>query len=72
MTDDIVTRLRAKMNNEFIVHHPHMVRVPTIYEQAADEIERLRKALQDTFIEMEQLQKECHEWESLATRNSHP
>lgn len=42
MSDDIVTRLRKQMSNEFVIDHPNMVRVPTLYEQAADEIERLR------------------------------
>ena len=42
MSDDIVTRLRGQMSNEFVIDHPNMVRVPTLYEQAADEIERLR------------------------------
>ena len=42
MTDDIVTRLRKQMSNEFVIEHPNMVRVPTLYEQAADQIERLR------------------------------
>jgi hypothetical protein len=42
MTDDIVTRLRKQFSNEFVIEHPHMVRVPTLYEEAADEIERLR------------------------------
>lgn len=52
MGDDIVTRLQsdiafrlrlqAKVSNLYEIHHPHMIRVPTIYEEAADEIERLR------------------------------
>jgi len=41
MSDDIVTRLRKQFSNEFVIEHPHMVRVPTLYEDAADEIERL-------------------------------
>ena len=55
MTDDIVTRLtndiafrlrlQAKVSNLYEIQHPHMVRIPTIYEEAADEIERLRKEL---------------------------
>lgn len=57
MSDDIVTqltndiafrlRLQAKISNLYEIQHPHMVRVPTIYEEAADEIERLRKMLDD-------------------------
>jgi len=53
MADDIVTRLtndiafrlrlQAKVSNLYEIQHPHMVRVPTIYEEAADEIERLRE-----------------------------
>ncbi len=42
MTDDIVTRLRKQFCNEFVIDHPHMVRVPTLYEEAADEIAKLR------------------------------
>ena len=44
LTNDIAFRLRlqAKVSNLYEIHHPHMVRVPTIYEEAADEIERLR------------------------------
>jgi len=45
MSDDIVTRLRKQFSNEFVIEHPHMVRVPTLYEDAADEIERLRAEL---------------------------
>ena len=41
MSDDIVTRLRKQFSNEFVIEHPHMVRVPTLYEDAADKIERL-------------------------------
>jgi hypothetical protein len=57
MTDDILTqlqndiafrlRLQAKVSNLYDYNHPHMVRVPTIYEEAADEIERLRLDVQD-------------------------
>lgn len=47
MTDDIVTRLREQMRNEFVIEHPHMIRVPTLYEQAADEIERLRALISE-------------------------
>lgn len=43
MSEDIVTRLRGQMTREFVIQHPHMVRVPTLHEQAADEIERLRE-----------------------------
>jgi hypothetical protein len=42
MTDDIVTRLRKQFRNEFVIDHPRMVRVPTLYEEAADEIAKLR------------------------------
>ena len=52
MIDDIVTRLRKQMSNEFVIDHPNMVRVPTIYEEAADEIERLRTLL-DNALERE-------------------
>ena len=55
MNDDILTqlqkdiafrlRLQAKVSNLYQIQHPHMVRVATIYEEAADEIERLRDAL---------------------------
>lgn len=55
MSDDILTqltsdiafrlRLQAKISNLYEIQHPHMVRVPTIYEEAADEIERLRKII---------------------------
>lgn len=55
MSDNIVTqlqndvafrlRLQAKVSNLYEIQHPHMVRVPTIYEEAADEIERLRKLI---------------------------
>lgn len=58
MTDDILTqltndiafrlRLQAKVSNLYEIQHPHMVRVPTIYEEAADEIERLRTLLDNT------------------------
>ena len=58
MSDDIVTqlqndiafrlRLQAKVSNLYEIQHPHMVRVPTIYEEAADEIERLRTLLDNT------------------------
>lgn len=57
MSDDILSRLQsdiafrlrlqAKVSNLYEIHHPHMVRVPTIYEEAADEIERLRKIIGD-------------------------
>ena len=57
MSDDILAqlqndiafrlRLQAKASNLYEIHHPHMVRVPTLYEQAADEIERLRKIVSD-------------------------
>lgn len=57
MTDDILTqlqndvafrlRLQAQVSNLYEIRHPHMVRVPTLYEEAADEIERLRKMLDD-------------------------
>jgi len=45
LQSDIAFRLRlqAKVSNLYEIHHPHMIRVPTIYEEAADEIERLRK-----------------------------
>ena len=59
MSDDIVTRLQsdiafrlrlqAKVSNLYEIHHPHMIRVPTIYEEAADEIERLRASVINTF-----------------------
>ena len=52
MIDDIVTRLRKQMSNEFVIDHPNMVRVPTIYEEAADEIERIRLLL-DNALERE-------------------
>ena len=52
MTENILTqlqndiafrlRLQAKVSNLYEIRHPHMVKVPTIYEEAADEIERLR------------------------------
>lgn len=44
LTNDIAFRLRlqAKVSNLYEIQHPHMVRIPTIYEEAADEIERLR------------------------------
>jgi hypothetical protein len=55
MANDILTqlqkdiafrlRLQAKVSNFYVFDHPHMVRVPTIYEEAADEIEQLRKEL---------------------------
>ena len=55
MNDDILTqlqkdiafrlRLQAKVSNLYQIQHPHMVRVATIYEEAADEIERLRDVL---------------------------
>ena len=57
MSDDILTRLtkdiafrlrlQAQVSNLYEIHHPHMVRVPTIYEEAADEIERLRLDVND-------------------------
>jgi hypothetical protein len=50
--DDILTqiqndiafrlRLQAKVSNLYKIERPHTVRIPTIYEEAADEIERLR------------------------------
>lgn len=48
LTNDIAFRLRlqAKVSNLYEIQHPHMVRIPTIYEEAADEIERLRAELQ--------------------------
>lgn len=48
LTNDIAFRLRlqAKVSNLYEIQHPHMVRIPTIYEEAADEIERLRTQLQ--------------------------
>ena len=46
MTDDIVTQLRGQISNEFVIDYPNLVRVPTLYEQAADEIERLRRTMQ--------------------------
>jgi hypothetical protein len=45
MDDDIVTRLRKQFSNEFVIDHPHMVCVPTLYEHAANEIELLRNDL---------------------------
>lgn len=50
LTNDIAFRLRvqAKVSNLYEIRHPHMVRVPTIYEEAADEIERLRTLLDNT------------------------
>ena len=50
MTDDIVTRLRNQFSNEFVIEHLHMVRVPTLYEEAADEIERLRTIIRDYYL----------------------
>ena len=49
LTNDIAFRLRlqAKVSNLYEIHHPHMVHVPTIYEEAADEIERLRLNIKD-------------------------
>lgn len=49
LTNDIAFRLRlqANVSNLYEIHHPHMVRVPTIYEEAADEIERLRLDIKD-------------------------
>lgn len=55
MTDDIVGRLRKQIKNEFVVEHPHTVRVPTLHEQAADEIERLRTII-DNMAERNQKQ----------------
>ena len=43
MTDDIVNQLRGQFSNFFRIDHPNLVRVPTLYEKAADEIERLRE-----------------------------
>ncbi len=67
MTDDILTqlqndiafrlRLQAKVSNLYQIHHPHMVRVPTIYEEAADEIERLRLDVQDLLNVIELLKE---------------
>ena len=53
LTNDIVFRLRvqAKVSNLYEIRHPHMVRVPTIYEEAADEIERLRKLAHNLYEE---------------------
>lgn len=49
LTNDIAFRLRlqAKISNLYEINHPHLVRVPTIYEEAADEIERLRLDIKD-------------------------
>lgn len=54
LQNDIVFRLRlqAKVSNLYEIQHPHMVRIPTIYEEAADEIERLR-------IEVQYLKTPC-------------
>jgi len=67
MADDILTqlqndiafrlRLQAKVSNLYQIHHPHMVRVPTIYEEAADEIERLRLDVQDLLNVIELLKE---------------
>jgi hypothetical protein len=67
MTDDILTqlqndiafrlRLQAKLSNLYQIHHPHMVRVRTIYEEAADEIERLRLDVQDLLNVIELLKE---------------
>ena len=53
LTNDIAFRLRvqAKVSNLYEIRHPHMVRVPTIYEEAADEIERLRKLAHNLYEE---------------------
>lgn len=58
MADDILTqlqkdiafrlRLQAQVSNLYEIHHPHMIPVKTIYEEAADEIERLRTLLDNT------------------------
>ena len=65
MNDDIVTqltndiafrlRLQAKISNLYEIQQLHMVRVPTIYEEAADEIERLRKLVTTWIICAERL-----------------
>jgi|688.fasta_scaffold1155701_1 hypothetical protein len=67
MADDILTqlqndiafrlRLQAKVSNLYQIHHPHMVRVPTIYEEAADEIERLRLDVQNLLNVIELLKE---------------
>ena len=53
LTNDIAFRLRvqAKVSNLYEIRHPHRVRVPTIYEEAADEIERLRKLAHNLYEE---------------------
>jgi hypothetical protein len=71
MADDILTqlqndiafrlRLQAKVSNLYQIHHPHMVRVPTIYEEAADEIERLRLDVQDLLNVIELLKEADYE-----------
>ena len=61
MTDDIVTRLRKQFSNEFVIEHPHMVRVPTLYEEAADEIELLRKYIALLSLTVEMQTKELNE-----------
>ena len=68
MTDDIVTRLRKQFSNEFVVDHPHMVRVPTLYEQAADEIEDLRAELTECQRQYRKLKAEKEMLDGRASR----
>ena len=68
MADEILTqiqndiafrlRLQAKVSNLYEYQHPHLVRVPTIYEEAAEEIERLRADNRDLFNIINLLKKE--------------
>lgn len=72
MADDILTelqndiafrlRLQAQVSNLYEIHHPHMIRVPTIYEEAADEIERLRADLENVRDMNEHLTQELQSY----------
>lgn len=67
MADDILAqlqkdiafrlRLQAQVSNLYEIHHPHMIRVKTIYEEAADEIERLRLKCEHLESEVARLER---------------
>ena len=68
LTHDIAFRLRlqAKVSNLYQIQHPHMVRIPTIYEEAADEIEDLRAELEEFRRQFRALQAERDQWQTKA------
>ena len=67
MSDDIVTRLRTLACPECGLPSTH-----NHFDEAADEIERLRNALTHLGEYVSELETERNELEELVRRNAHP